>query len=163
MMVAEKRCSRCGEIKAASQFNKDKRSATGLTCDCKTCHNNLTQRRYGENRAGVLQKQRDYYKANKAQVTDRHRKWRKRRPGYFWNYDQNQRDPDQLRAHRVVSDAVRRGNIHKPDVCENCGHIYPKTEIHGHHKDYSKPLDVKWLCIDCHSALHRSREAEVVA
>lgn len=33
-----------------------------------------------------------------------------------------------------------------------CGDI----NSHAHHKDYFKPLDVIWLCVEHHKFLHRS-------
>ena len=36
-----------------------------------------------------------------------------------------------------------------PLTCEVCGEV----NVHGHHYDYTKPLDVKWLC-----PLHHVRE-----
>ena len=42
----------------------------------------------------------------------------------------------------------RKGFKRKP--CEVCGN--PKS--HGHHEDYSKPLEVKWLCHKHHQLLH---------
>ena len=47
--------------------------------------------------------------------------------------------------------AVKRGKIEKPELCSNC-QIKPKLseQIEAHHKDYSKPFDVEWLCVPCH-------------
>ena len=39
--------------------------------------------------------------------------------------------------------------IRKP--CENCW----ERKTHWHHHDYNKPLDVKWLCKDCHWKEHK--------
>lgn len=41
----------------------------------------------------------------------------------------------------------------RPSNCSKCGKPHPK--VHGHHSDYSKPLDVIWLCPSCHMKLHR--------
>lgn len=46
--------------------------------------------------------------------------------------------------------AVASGRIVR-QPCEKCG-----SELaHGHHEDYSKPLDVRWLCVKCHGKEHR--------
>lgn len=50
--------------------------------------------------------------------------------------------------------AIRSGEL-VPEPCDVCGRL--PTE--GHHDDYSKPLDVRWLCHKHHSEVHgRSRE-----
>jgi len=41
--------------------------------------------------------------------------------------------------------------IEKRDAM-NCG---KQCLAHGHHPDYSKPLNVVWLCRECHKAVHR--------
>lgn len=50
----------------------------------------------------------------------------------------------------IFRDAVRYGKLLR-QPCEVCGEA--KTE--GHHSDYSKPLDVRWLCRLHHIELHR--------
>jgi hypothetical protein len=45
--------------------------------------------------------------------------------------------------------AKRRGLL-IAQPCERCGN--PK--VHAHHDDYSKPLDVKWLCRKHHAMRH---------
>jgi ribosomal protein S27AE len=59
----------------------------------------------------------------------------------------------QQNAHRKVAYAVRRGVLVKPKACERCGKSR-HVRLSGHHADYSKPLDVKWLCHRCHSREH---------
>lgn len=59
------------------------------------------------------------------------------------------------RARWAVHNAVVRGELERPDACEQCGHVGRSTrDIHGHHDDYSKPLDVRWLCSSCHKRHH---------
>jgi len=54
--------------------------------------------------------------------------------------------------------------VFKPLECSNCHRTFKqKRYIQGHHDDYSKPFNVKWLCQQCHSDLHRfKREKEEI-
>ena len=55
-------------------------------------------------------------------------------------------------AHGIVNYSIKNGLMINPRKCENCG----STEnIQGHHDDYSKPYDVRWLCHICHCEWHR--------
>jgi hypothetical protein len=59
-------------------------------------------------------------------------------------------------ARTVFHAALRRGKIVRPEACERCGDKLGRSRlgrslIHGHHHDYSKPLDVEWLCARCHN------------
>lgn len=55
-------------------------------------------------------------------------------------------------AWELVKKAVLKGEIERPDVCEKCG---ASVRLHAHHDDYSKPLDVAFLCPRCHKDRHR--------
>ena len=55
--------------------------------------------------------------------------------------------PEQYAAQILLGNAVRDGKIKKPRKCSMCN---AKGRISGHHKDYSKPLDVVWVCQACH-------------
>ena len=74
-----------------------------------------------------------------------------------------QRDPIKLAAARAVSNAVRRGKIVKPSECEECHESFEPTHITAHHEDYSKRLDVVWLCHACHARRHRKDDDAFVA
>ena len=53
-------------------------------------------------------------------------------------------------AHNAVNNALRGGRISKMP-CEVCGIT---ESIHGHHDDYAKPLNVRWLCAAHHRQWH---------
>lgn len=55
-------------------------------------------------------------------------------------------------AQGAVSTAKRSGKLKKPASCELCGD--DTVFLVAHHEDYSKPLEVNWLCYFCHSQLH---------
>lgn len=62
---------------------------------------------------------------------------------------------EKIAARTMLNNALRRGNISR-GACRDCGS--PNT--HGHHHDYSKPLDVIWLCPEHHVAEHRRIDNE---
>lgn len=60
--------------------------------------------------------------------------------------------PEKLRARAMVNNAIATKRLIRPQNCSKCGGNQEK--IHGHHFDYSKPLEVVWLCTTCHVNLH---------
>lgn len=62
---------------------------------------------------------------------------------------------EQKTAYQAYYSAVRKGLIKRPTHCARCGALDPRgrdgrTLLQGHHADYSKPLDVEWICVKCH-------------
>lgn len=55
-----------------------------------------------------------------------------------------------LKARYALRYAVKSGSVTK-GPCEDCGSV----EAEAHHDDYSKPLDVRWLCRQHHADYHR--------
>lgn len=53
-------------------------------------------------------------------------------------------------ARKALWNALKRGEIVR-EPCEVCG----ATTVDGHHEDYSKPLEVRWLCRTHHMKIHR--------
>jgi len=94
---------------------------------------------------------------------DNHKKWEKR---YFKAEEgklahknatkaYRQRHPEKYQATNAVNNAIRDGKLIRPDHCEECN---IECTPHGHHDDYSKKLDVRWLCNDCHKQWHREND-----
>jgi hypothetical protein len=66
------------------------------------------------------------------------------------------RDPTERMMANVrlaTNAAIRSGKLVR-GLCEVCGAAKPEA----HHDDYSKPLDVRWLCSKHHKQLHRETE-----
>jgi len=60
------------------------------------------------------------------------------------------------KARRAVRAALRIGSL-KKQPC-HCG----ETKVEGHHPDYSKPLEVVWLCRAHHEDVHHKKHAEEI-
>jgi hypothetical protein len=144
-------CNICG---ASSQ---ETRFYAGVTSRCAECH----MRRARENRAEKI----DYYKEYEAK---RYREQPQRKE-LNERYAKSQRgkeaairgrkkwialNQDKRKAHVLVGNAVRDGRLSKPTKCQICGEEHHR--IHGHHEDYTRPLDVVWVCPPCHQAFHRA-------
>ena len=74
------------------------------------------------------------------------------KPGYWRSWRDN--NPEKWRARSVVSHAVRDGRLKKKPCY--CG----ETKVEGHHKDYSKPLDIEWLCKKHHLEKHEKETTD---
>lgn len=131
-MGSTKRCSRCGRELDASEFNGNASRPDGLQAECRECMGAVRRDRYATGRD------------LEARVS------------------QCERNPTPKRAYLALRLAMNAGLVTKPDHCSGCG--CPDTErvIQAHHADYSRPLDVIWLCPRCHArldAMRREREA----
>lgn len=63
-------------------------------------------------------------------------------------------DPLRKHARNLAQAAIRHGRITKKP-CESCG----EEKSQAHHDDYTKPLDVRFLCGPCHRAEHSAIRA----
>ncbi len=63
-------------------------------------------------------------------------------------------------ARNRLSAAVRRGAVVRPKECSRCG-LRPSFPLEAHHSDYTKPLKVRWLCINCHKRTHKILESSL--
>jgi hypothetical protein len=58
---------------------------------------------------------------------------------------------DQVACYQVYRRALALGIIRRPGQCSECANT---RGIQGHHKRYSQPLIVTWLCRSCHAKRH---------
>jgi len=110
----------------------------------------------------VAESQRQWREANKEHVASYFRDWssknRHRKAEYRARDDQ--RFPEKDAARAALRSAVYRGQVVKPGCCEECGKsVERKGQLHGHHHDYARPLDVEWLCPGCHAERHSGGSA----
>lgn len=60
--------------------------------------------------------------------------------------------PRKAQNRLAVAKAIRTGVLKKPLDCEKCG---SRSKLHAHHPDHRSALRVVWLCIPCHTFIHR--------
>ncbi len=98
---------------------------------------------------------RRYRENNKEKIAE----WKKMHPESVNEHKRRWEinNAEKHRAHRTIDNKVNSGRMNKPTHCECCGNGPCITQ--GHHEDYSKPLDVLWLCDICHRKTHGRLEA----
>jgi|WetSurMetagenome_2_1015567.scaffolds.fasta_scaffold372905_2 hypothetical protein len=58
---------------------------------------------------------------------------------------------EKVTAHRLLYNAIQLKIIKKPKKCSIC---LKNKKLVGHHIDYNKPLEIIWVCYDCHNKIH---------
>lgn len=176
-----KTCARCKLEKNESEFCKNKCKKDGLCVYCKICKSLESKKYNKENRekcADKLRRWREknpnknkeysttYREKNNDKIVARRRRPEAREKMKIlvkkWQEKNKERVNENLRrwkkdnrftenARSLVAKAIRRGKIIRPHKCSQC-----KKECipDGHHTDYSKPLEVIWLCKICHMKGH---------
>lgn len=97
----------------------------------------------------------EWRERNREKVRATQRGVNRRRYDKIREYLQSDEQAPKQVARFALNAAVKAGRIKKPATCERCKQVTTTRRMHGHHEDYSKPLDVKWLCSICHGKEHR--------
>lgn len=149
-----KACSRCQIVKTAEAFGFQKRQngRRYLRSICKACAVAKTQEwtaRNPEKRKAnwrsSAENRRELHNQECRQYVKRHSDRRRASMQAYWD-----RNPGKREARHAVAYALLTGKLEKKP-CEKCGSV---KRVHAHHHDYSKPLDVTWLCPGCHGKEH---------
>lgn len=143
-----KDCGRCGKRKELSDFSVNRAKEDGLTIWCKPCLSEYQKSRLAKANAnrpeGWKQKAKDRVAYAQA--------WKEANPGKMTEYKRDwwHKNRDRLKVKDAVRYAVKTGKLVKTP-CEVCG----EEKVEGHHPDYSRPLDVVWLCKQHHMEIHK--------
>jgi hypothetical protein len=142
-----KACILCKQTKPLDQYYAHPQMADGRLGRCKECHKSEIQKnrekrmKEPEFREKELDRQRLKQRRRRAlgiaskSCGSHVAGWRKQNPA-------------KAKAHAKVSKAIKKGTLAKMP-CQICGDI-----AQAHHDDYSKPLDVRWLCVKHHNEHH---------
>ena len=112
--------------------------ADGRRNECKECIKACAKRWRADNPEKWIEYSRGWWAENRERGAEYQRKWQAE-------------NREKARAQSAVNNALKVNRLAKPDCCEDCG---KETKLHGHHPDYTQPLEVDWLCPVCHSARH---------
>jgi len=152
-----KTCYACHQTKPRTEFYRNRSRHDGLQSKCKECtaqyqrspHGNeihrRAYRRYRQSPAGVASRLK-YQKTDKCKTNNIESQRRQRVASRA-----------RFRATDAANNAIREGRL-CPCPCEVCGlapaKVNGRQAIEAHHDDYSKPLDVRWLCRKHHLEVH---------
>jgi hypothetical protein len=92
-------------------------------------------------------------------ANERVRKWREdNREKFNENHNRSRKaNAEKYKARYALNSAVLKGELLKLP-CVVCGN----EDVEAHHEDYSKPLEVMWLCKTHHTAIHSGRLPNLV-
>ncbi len=135
-------CTSCGVKKSNSSYGKRSASKDGLSASCKICLSFRDEVKYERNKAERIRRSNLFHKteAGKKSAKASVKKW-------------VEKNVDRKAAHLALRLAVKKGLVMPWPVCAipECSCIPV-----AHHPDYSRPLDVVWLCDQHHKDIHRS-------
>lgn len=150
-------CKSCGVEKPIDSFYKNKLMPSGYLNQCIECVKEREKRR----RAVKADHLRAYEKAraNDPKRVQARKEYAQTEQGKIARQRASkayqERYPMKYAAKVITRNAIRDGKLIRAESCSECG---SKEKVEGHHDDYSKPLEVRWLCEKCHKAWHKYNE-----
>ncbi len=147
-----KKCFKCGKVKPLDEFYRHPQMKDGHLNKCKEC----AKKDIAEDRINNPEKLKARDKKRNGlphRVKERKRYAQSPKGKKVCNKAKKkwiERNPLKRLACQIVQEALRTGRLEK-QPCEKCGST---IRVHGHHDDYYKPLEVRWLCPKCHKEFH---------
>lgn len=181
-------CRKCRETKPLEDFAPNKSCKFGRTHTCRKCcsaHQLIvgkeSRQRYADRNSEKIRawhreyskteqfkkSRKKYYATERCKELSRERvrRYKEKHPDRVRKQNRERRrreyrdNPEKVKARLAISYAIRVGKLVRPDKCsldnEQC-----RGKIQSHHDDYSKKLEVTWLCSFHHHKLHLHLEEE---
>ena len=128
-----KPCRKCGSTRRGKPTKKARFG------NCLDCDRKRSKKWYHNNTERALELNQLWRKENRERHKEINQKWRAVNSEKYF-------------AQNEVCKAVLRGDLPKVStcLCEDCG--VPAQQYH--HENYSKPLEVVALCVQCHKKRH---------
>lgn len=148
--MKHKKCTKChAEYPETPEFFYNRKDRDGFSSWCRKCNRAA---------AAIVRKdnpeaERERRRRRDAAHPERHIRWQKAHPEKMREYHDRWEasHPEAVRAHRKARQALDTGKLTHPKSCERCGKA---GLLHKHHPDYSKPMEVMFVCPKCHKSLH---------
>lgn len=170
------RCRKCEIEKDLNEFPKSRRV-------CKKCASKANMewaksnkekvlknaKKFRENNQTICKKRSlDHYYANKW----KYREWREKNKDKCRQYSKKYRERNleivrerkrehekkyrkvkvvEYKARKEVHRALKKGVLEKAKSCRICG---LEKKLEAHHMDYTRPLEITWVCSLCHGGIH---------
>ncbi len=146
-MPDEKVCRQCHVPKPLDDFYVHAQMADGHLNKCKDCVKKRVKGWAIDNPEKVRLATRE--KMNRPAYRARNAAWRAAHPEQRKAIQDRwyKKNTKKKYANTKVQRALQSGELVKPAACQDCG---AATALEAHHHDYSRPLEVQWLCTTCH-------------
>lgn len=156
LTIGERTCCRCGQSQPEFNFYRTGLSKNdGFSYACRSCSRLRVSNGWKSlPKEEKLRRARRPYNVEKKRENYQQRKIdpQKRQVDLESARRRKKNHPEKFKARKLAQDAVKNGTLVRPTVCDGCN--LEKDRIEGHHPDYSKPLEVIWLCVSCHRKIH---------
>ncbi len=173
-----KQCPKCSTVKPSDSFYRDKNKRDRRSSLCKEC-TRAAVRKYRASDKGKA-KEAEYFSSDKFKEAQKRFRSSDKGKAYIKRYTSSDKHKQYLKQYRqtkACKEANRRGHERYRATeagqiknkarektrtalrsgklerlpCEVCGST---DKVESHHPDYSKPLEVLWLCKEHHAQAH---------
>ena len=155
-------CTKCKIGKGLSEFYKHKITKDGFEHRCKACVKtyrviNIEKIKKRESLHRIVNKERlsasckAYKESHKEELKAYNASYRETAAYKLTQEKTIAKYPNAKKSRQYYSD--HKYKIAIPDQCSECPSI---IRVEAHHDDYNKPLDVRFLCKQCHTDWHKT-------